>query len=445
MNRYSLPLGAAFIIDPLQENGFEAYVVGGCVRDRLLGRVPKDWDICTSASPQQVMEVFGDKRVIETGLQHGTVTIVMPDGLYEVTTFRVDGTYSDNRHPDEVKFVKSLEEDLARRDFTINAMAYNDRRGLVDPFGGEKDLADGVIRCVGDANARFHEDGLRLMRALRFASKYGFRIEDGTAEAIHKCSHLLRNIAVERINTELCRLLCGKNVLQVLLDYPDVITEIIPEMKPCVGFDQNNKYHEYNVYDHIAHAVSNYTGEDTVVNVTLLLHDIGKPNCYTEDERGGHFHGHGVVSRDIAEGVLTKLRFDNQTKADVLELVLFHDSVIEPTPKTVRRWLNKIGPEQFYRLLEVRMADILAHSKDTQASRIERCNALRTIVGDILEQQQCYTVKDLAVNGYDVMQSGVPEGKEVGAALNEILDKVIGGELENERSALLAYLSKRKA
>jgi len=445
MNRYSLPLGAAFIIDPLQENGFEAYVVGGCVRDRLLGRVPKDWDICTSASPQQVKEIFGDKRVIETGLQHGTVTIVMPDGLYEVTTFRVDGTYSDNRHPDEVKFVKSLEEDLARRDFTINAMAYNDRRGLVDPFGGEKDLADGVIRCVGDAAARFHEDGLRLMRALRFASKYGFRIEDGTAEAIHKCSHLLRNIAVERINTELCRLLCGKNVLQVLLDYPDVITEIIPEMKPCVGFRQNNKYHEYNVYDHIAHAVSNYTGEDTVVNVTLLLHDIGKPNCYTEDERGGHFYGHGVVSRDIAEGVLTKLRFDNQTKADVLELVLFHDSVIEPTPKTVRRWLNKIGPEQFYRLLEVRMADILAHSKDTQASRIERCNALRTIVGDILEQQQCYTVKDLAVNGYDVMQSGVPEGKEVGAALNEILDKVIGGELENERSALLEYLSKRKA
>lgn len=445
MNRYSLPLGAAFIIDPLQENGFEAYVVGGCVRDRLLGRVPKDWDICTSASPQQVIEVFGDKRVIETGLQHGTVTIVMPDGLYEVTTFRVDGAYSDNRHPDEVKFVKSLEKDLARRDFTINAMAYNDRRGLVDPFGGEKDLADGVIRCVGDAAARFHEDGLRLMRALRFASKYGFRIEDGTAEAIHKCSHLLKNIAVERINTELCRLLCGKSVLQVLLDYPDVITEIIPEMKPCVGFRQNNKYHEYNVYDHIAHAVSNYTGEDNVVNVTLLLHDIGKPNCYTEDERGGHFYGHGVVSRDIAEGVLTKLRFDNQTKADVLELVLFHDSVIEPTPKTVRRWLNKIGPEQFYRLLEVRMADILAHSKGTQASRIERCNALRTIVGDILEQQQCYTVKDLAVNGYDVMQSGVPEGKEVGAALNEILDKVIGGELENERSALLEYLSKRKA
>lgn len=445
MNRYSLPLGAAFIIDPLQENGFEAYVVGGCVRDRLLGRVPKDWDICTSASPQQVIEVFGDKRVIETGLQHGTVTIVMPDGLYEVTTFRVDGAYSDNRHPDEVKFVKSLEKDLARRDFTINAMAYNDRRGLVDPFGGEKDLADGVIRCVGDAAARFHEDGLRLMRALRFASKYGFRIEDGTAEAMHKCSHLLKNIAVERINTELCRLLCGKSVLQVLLDYPDVITEIIPEMKPCVGFRQNNKYHEYNVYDHIAHAVSNYTGEDNVVNVTLLLHDIGKPNCYTEDERGGHFYGHGVVSRDIAEGVLTKLRFDNQTKADVLELVLFHDSVIEPTQKTVRRWLNKIGPEQFYRLLEVRMADILAHSKDTQASRIERCNALRTIVGDILEQQQCYTVKDLAVNGYDVMQSGVPEGKEVGAALNEILDKVIGGELENERSALLEYLSKRKA
>ena len=445
MNRYSLPLGAAFIIDPLQENGFEAYVVGGCVRDRLLGRVPKDWDICTSASPQQVKEIFGDKRVIETGLQHGTVIIVMLDGLYEVTTFRVDGAYSDNRHPDEVKFVKNLEEDLARRDFTINAMAYNDRRGLVDPFGGEKDLADGVIRCVGDAAARFHEDGLRLMRALRFASKYGFRIEDGTAEAVHKCSHLLQNIAVERINTELCRLLCGKSVLQVLLDYPDVITEIIPEMKPCVGFRQNNKYHEYNVYDHIAHAVSNYTGEDTVVNVTLLLHDIGKPNCYTEDERGGHFYGHGVVSRDIAEGVLTKLRFDNQTKADVLELVLFHDSVIEPTQKTVRRWLNKIGPEQFYRLLEVRMADILAHSKDTQASRIERCNALRTIVGDILEQQQCYTVKDLAVNGYDVMQSGVPEGKEVGAALNEILDKVIGGELENERSALLEYLSKRKA
>ena len=337
-----IPNGARYIIQALQDNGYEAYVVGGCVRDSLLGLQPKDWDICTSATPEQVKDILPN-RTIDTGLKHGTITVVTDDGHYEVTTYRVDGNYSDNRHPDKVTFVTHLSDDLARRDFTINAMAYNNVDGLVDEFGGTDDIASKQISCVGDSDDRFNEDALRILRAMRFASVYGFSIRQDTKESIHRNKDKLSNIAYERIQTELIKILCGENVLPILLDFSDVISQIIPEIKPCVGFDQNNKYHQYTIYDHIAHAVSNYRGKDISVKVALLLHDTGKPLCYTEDHNGGHFHGHAVSGRDLAEVVLNRLKFDNKTKTEVLELVLYHDSVIEPTIKTVKRWLNLVS------------------------------------------------------------------------------------------------------
>lgn len=376
-------------------------------------------------------------RAIDTGLKHGTVTADMERaGKYEITTFRIDGDYSDNRRPDSVTFTESIYQDLSRRDFTINAMAYNSA-GLIDPFHGVDDLKNGIIRCVGNPNDRFGEDALRILRALRFASVYGFSIEKDTAQAIHDNAWRLTNIAAERIHSELCKLLLGNGVLSVLLDYSDVIATIIPEMKPCIGFNQNNKYHQYTIYDHIAHAVSNYTGKDIAVKVALLLHDIGKPCCYTEDENGGHFHGHGNYSYDISKVVLERLRFDTATKQEVLDLVLYHDTVIEPTTKTVRRWLCKIGERRFSQLLDVRMADIKAHAEGTQESRIERCVALGVLMTEILEQEKCFSLKDLAINGKDIISLGVPQGKQIGVILHELLEEVILDTLPNEHDVLL--------
>ena len=435
-----IPKDAESIINRLNEHGYEAYVVGGCVRDSILGKTPNDWDICTSATPDKMIEIFADHEVIPTGLQHGTITIVVDHVPFEVTTFRIDGDYSDNRRPDTVEFTTDIVKDLSRRDFTVNAMAYNPKVGLVDPYDGKKDIQSKVIRCVGNADDRFHEDALRIIRALRFASVYGFEISSETAKSIHSNAGLLNNIAVERINVELCKLLCGKGVLDILLNYSDVIATIIPELKPCIGFNQNNRYHQYTIYDHIAHAVSNYTGKDLIVKVALLLHDIGKPLCYTEDKNGGHFYGHGVPSRDIAEGIVRRLKFDNYTQKNVVELVLYHDAVIEPTVKVVKRWLNKIGEEQLFRLLDIRMADILAHAEGTQASRIERCVAVRSIAEDVISSEQCFKLKDLKVNGNDLMAIGIPQGRELGNALNWLLDMVINGEAQNDKDELLSLV-----
>ena len=433
-----IPNGAREIIESLEANGYKAYVVGGCVRDSLLGKAPHDWDICTSAKPEE-MEACVPGKIVETGIQHGTITSVMPDGQYEITTFRVDGSYSDSRHPDSVEFVRDVTQDLARRDFTVNAMAYNEGEGLIDPFSGRRHLADREIRCVGSPDARFEEDALRVLRALRFASTYDFHIEDETAASIHRHAGLLSRVSAERISVELCRLLQGPAVLPILLDYSDVIAVIIPEMAPCIGFDQNNRYHQYTVYDHIAHAVANYTGDDTVVKLTLLLHDIGKPQCYTEDEKGGHFHGHGVPSSELARAALERLRFDNKTRDAVTELVLLHDMYIAPTHKAVKRVLNRLGGEdRFRQLLAIRRADILAHAKDTQAERLEKNELLSQLLEEVLEQKQCFSLKDLRINGRDIMSLGVPEGRRVGEVLRQLLGAVINGELENDAEGLYA-------
>ena len=434
-----IPNGAQNIIDTLEASGYEAYVVGGCVRDSLLGIVPHDWDICTSAVPSEIESCFEDRRIVETGLQHGTVTIIEDGVSYEVTTFRIDGKYSDSRHPDKVTYTKDIDSDLSRRDFTFNAMAYNERVGLIDPFGGAFDLIRGEISCVGNANDRFKEDALRIMRALRFASTYGFTISERTNEAIHINKKLLNNIAAERIREELCKIVMGKGVLGVLLNYSDIIATIIPEIEPCIGFQQNNPYHQYTVYDHIAHAVSNYSGDDQSVKLALLLHDIGKPLCYTEDEKGGHFYGHGVYCHDVAEKVMERLRFDNRTSDEVLTLVLYHDAIIEPTTKAIKRWLNKIGPQRFCQLMDVRMADILAHTKGTQASRVDKCNMVKAVLEQVIEEEQCFSISDLAINGHNIMDLGVPEGKRVGEIIKKLLDAVIAEDIENEHTALVEY------
>lgn len=448
MFKINIPREVNYLISILEEDDCEAYVVGGCVRDSLLGKRPHDWDICTSATPERVCDLlacYGITTVL-TGIKHGTVTAVLHDGMYEITTFRVDGEYSDNRRPDHVDFVCDVIEDLSRRDFTINAMAYNEVQGcgnLIDPWGGYGDLDDKLIHCVRNPDDRFREDALRIMRALRFASTYGFKIEEKTAAAIHRNKHLLKNIAAERIQSELCKMLCGEGVLDILLEYSDVMAVIVPELEPCIGFNQNNPYHKYTVYDHIAHAVANYRGSDISIKMALLLHDIGKPECYTEDHNGGHFHGHGVNSMRIARDVMERLKFDNKTRKEVVDLVLYHDSDIYPGVRTVKRWLNKIGPEMLNKLTYVKIADIYAHSEINLETRRDTVLGVKLIAKDVLAKQQCFTIKDLVINGRDVMNNCyIESGPIVGRVLNHLLDKVLDGDIENNANELIKEAKK---
>lgn len=440
MFKITMPPNVHYLLEILMEAGYEAHAVGGCVRDSFLNKEPHDWDLCTNATPEEMCGVFSaydDIEVYLTGVKHGTITARVDGRNYEITTYRVDGIYSDNRRPDSVTFVSNITDDLSRRDFTINAMAYCDVDGLTDPWGGYEDLNTGTIRCVGNPDDRFGEDALRILRALRFASTYGFQIEDATSAAVHRNKNLLTNIAAERIQGELTKMLRGKGVLDILLEYSDVMAVIIPELSPCIGFNQNNKYHIYTVYDHIAHAVSEYHGNDISIKMALLLHDIGKPECYTEDHNGGHFHGHSVPGAKIAEEVMKRLRFDKKTTKEVVELVQYHDSAIEPQIRTVRRWLNKIGYDLFAKLMCVRLADINAHSDIGKESRRKKYEDVYIIAGKIVAEQQCLSLKDLAVNGLDIMSLGVASGPMVGATLDHLLDKVLAGELKNDTESLL--------
>ena len=439
MFKIDIPACAKRLIYLLEQAGYEAFVVGGCVRDSLLHILPHDWDICTSARPEEVCAIMAANniRIIETGLQHGTVTACYGINNYEITTFRMDGDYSDNRRPDRVEFVGDVIEDLARRDFTINAMAYNESYGVIDPWNGSYDLHAGLIRCVRNPDDRFREDGLRIMRALRFASTYGFRIEKKTAAAIHRNKELLKNISAERIQSELTKMLCGKGVLDILLDYKDVMAVIIPELSRCIGFEQNNKFHKYTVYEHIAHAVANHKGSDISVKMALLLHDTGKPECYTEDENGGHFHGHSVPSMHIAKDVMTRLKFDSTTRDEVVDLVLYHDADIQPNVRSIKRWLNKVGPDMLEKLMVVREYDIYAQSDVNQIPRIDKCRMIFEMAREVVIANQCFQIKDLVIDGNDVINLGAPEGPVVGNVLKHVLDKVIADELENEREALI--------
>lgn len=437
MVKISIPSGAGEIISRLQHSGHEAYIVGGCVRDSILGVAPKDWDVCTSARPEEVMKIFSDKRVIETGLKHGTVTILCDDDQYEVTTYRIDGEYTDGRRPDSVMFTASLEDDLSRRDFTINAMAYNDQSGLVDPFGGMDDLKEKVIRCVGDPMARFEEDALRILRAVRFAATIGFSVETNTSGAMFNLREKLCRISSERICAELSKIVVAPFSMFALTHFHYVITTIIPEFCPCYHFAQNNIYHVFDVYQHTCVAVWMNRSGDPAVALALLLHDIGKPDCYTEDETGGHFYHHAARSRELAADILRRLRFDNKTIGDVLELIEYHDATILPTTKHIRRWLGWIGEDQLRRLIDMRKADILAQSWYKKTDRLYECDAALQVLDAVIAENQCFSLKDLAVNGHDLMGVGIPHGKHIGTILNYLLGRVVDEEIENDKVALL--------
>lgn len=430
-----LDTSAQYVLEALQKQGFEAYAVGGCVRDALMGNTPKDWDVCTSALPQQVIACFRAHTVIETGLQHGTVTVVVNGTPIEVTTYRVDGSYEDNRRPSDVQFVRSLREDLARRDFTMNALAYNPAAGLVDYYGGAADIQNKLIHCVGKPDERFNEDGLRIMRALRFASRFGFRLAEDTAQSIHSNRHLLRNISAERLNTELCGLLLGDAAVPVLRAYPDVLAVFIPELKPMFGFAQNNPWHQYDVWRHTVESVG-AAPKDKTLRLTMLLHDIAKPCTYTTDEKGvGHFYGYPDKSAEIAQTILKRLRFDNETIADVCTLVRWHDVPIEE--KTVIKWLARLGEARFFQLLQVKAADAAAQVESRREESMEHIAGLREKAEDILAQKQCFTLKDLALNGNDLIQAGYAPGVGIGETLHTLLNAVMEGTLPNEKAALI--------
>lgn len=438
--KINIPPNANELIHTLESHGHSAYVVGGCVRDSILGRIPNDWDICTSATPDEMLEIFKDQRVIETGLQHGTITVVMGAESFEVTTYRIDGIYSDNRRPDNVTFTNDLVEDLRRRDFTINAMAYNDAEGLIDPFNGVNDLMYQKISCVGCAKDRFEEDALRILRAIRFAAQLEFDIMPETDWQIHQQYHKLKNISVERINSEFCKIVVSESFCVELLLYQDVFSLFIPELADMIGFNQHNPYHDYDVFTHTIHALENCNSTDLTTRLAVFFHDFGKPHCYQDDENGvRHFKGHGRVSCDIVDEIMHRLRFDNQTRNNVSELVYYHDATFEVGTKYVKRWLNKIGLEQYKRLLEVRKADIRGQKFQCDESRIDKVNTIEKLLDVVLQDNECFTMKELAVNGNDLMNIGYRPGKALGDALQALLQKVIDGELPNEKDELLDF------
>ena len=439
--RIKIPDNANTIINTLQNNGHSAYVVGGCVRDSLMGRIPHDWDICTSATPEQMLEIFKDFRVIETGLKHGTVTIVIDGEQYECTTYRIDGKYSDNRRPDNVTFTNNLVEDLKRRDFTINAMAYNDIEGLIDPFGGTEDINENTIQCVGSAKDRFGEDALRILRAIRFASQLDFTIELNTDWQIHQQYKSLENISVERINSEFCKIVNSDNFCVELLLYKDVFALFIPELKDMFDFPQKNPHHDYDVFGHTVHAVENCNSDDLTVRLAVFFHDFGKPHSYQDGEDGiRHFKGHGRVSADMTDVIMKRLKFDNETRNNVVQLVYYHDATFEVGKKYVKRWLNKLGEKQFRRLLDVRRADIKGQKvvcTTDKKDKIEKLDIIEKLIDEVIQENQCFTLKDLAVNGNDLIKIGYNPNKQLGETLNILLNGVINDEFENKKDSLL--------
>ncbi len=429
-----LTQGALAIIRRLEQDGFEAFAVGGCVRDWLRGVTPDDVDITTNATPDQMTKTLAAFHLIPTGLQHGTVTVLANGERLEVTSYRTDGTYSDGRHPDSVTFTSSLENDLARRDFTVNAMAYHPDKGIVDPFDGRQDLKNGILRCVGDAPTRFTEDALRMARLVRFMSVLGFEAAPDTAQAAHALCTRLDLVAAERKRVELMKLLVGDTFLQAALTFPDVLCRLVPALTPLVGFEQHNPHHDFDVYTHTVRAV-HAAVKDPTVRLAVLLHDLGKPATFFFDEQGiGHFYGHPAVSETLAKEVLTDLRFDRATIDGVLPLVRAHDTPIHDDRKQIRRFLSKFGKDTFLRLLQVKEADATGCRLNSLPPDFD---AVRATVEDIYREQECLTLRDLAVNGKDLLALGIPTGPALGTILDHLLNAVLEERCANDRDALI--------
>ena len=423
------------VLSVLHADGHKAYAVGGCIRDSIMGRNPYDWDVTTSALPEQTMNCFSEYKMIDSGLKHGTVAVIIGKEVVEITTFRTESTYSDNRHPDKVSFVKDVKDDLSRRDFTVNAMAYNYEEGLIDPFGGMEDIEKRIIRCVGKAEKRFSEDALRIMRAVRFSSVLDFSIEKETAECIHNQKHLINNVSVERINTELSKLLCGKNVFNVLMEFSDVIFTVIPELKQTFNVSQKCKHHIYNVWEHICVTVREIEPE-LDLRLTMLLHDIAKPLMKTVDADGSeHFKNHAAPGAEIAEQILRRLRYSNKTVSEVKELVLHHDEWLYERPKKIPLYVSRLGFDFLYKLDKISRADIKAQNPK-YFDKLELCDKFLIELDRLKNSNLCLTLKDLQVNGKDLEDIGY-KGKDIGIKLNELLEDVILGKISNDRQTLL--------
>ncbi len=435
-----LPEKVRYIIDTIMEAGYEAYAVGGCIRDSLLGRQPDDWDITTSASPYQVKQLF--PWTLDTGIRHGTVTVMLEKEGFEVTTYRIDGDYEDGRHPREVTFTASLLEDLKRRDFTVNAMAFNDRTGLVDAFGGIRDMQDGIIRCVGSPRERFSEDALRMMRAVRFSARLGYRIEEQTLHAMKALSHNLRLISAERIQAELTRLVVSPHPENLRIAFETGITAVIlPEFDACMETAQNNPHHCCSVGEHILKSMQGIR-PDKILRLAMLFHDIGKPAAQTVDENGiHHFQGHPALSEELARGILRRLKFDNYTISMVTKLVRYHDYNVLPEPKYVRRAIRKTGEDIFPLLFEIKKADLLAQCDYRRGEKEELLASVHAVYEQIRRENQCVSLKSLAVTGSDLIRSaGMEPGPALGRTLDGLLSMVIENPALNERETLLSIV-----
>lgn len=427
----------------LEQSGFKAYAVGGCVRDSLMSKTPDDWDMTTSSTPEQTMEVFKDFRVIPTGLKHGTVTVIIDGNHIEITTMRVDGEYHDNRRPESVCFTTKIEQDLSRRDFTVNAMAYNNTDGLVDIFGGQEDLKNKTIRCVGNPDTRFNEDALRIIRALRFASVLDFGIDKDTSDSIIKNVSLLNNVAKERIRVELVKLLCGTAVERILTDYREIIFNIIPELRTLDGFRQDTPYHIYDVWTHTVKVVANVKNTQEL-RVAALLHDIAKPDCFTTDEKGiAHFKGHPELSAEKAVEILKSLRFPNSFIETVCNIILLHDMYPDGNRKTVARFCSEYSPDIIRLTLELMRGDTAGKNPVLAEEQFDSYSLAEKQIDEIIESKLCLNISELNVNGKEIMAEGF-SGREIGAVLNTLLELVIEEKIINKKEILLETARKFK-
>lgn len=429
-----IPGAVLELMDRLEDRGYECCCVGGCVRDHLMGIAPHDYDCCTAAEPAEMQEIFADRNLVLAGIKHGTVGVVTQDGVVEITTFRTEGGYADSRHPDWVKFVRNLREDLARRDFTVNAMAYSPRRGLQDPFGGQEDLKNGILRAVGEPELRFREDSLRILRGLRFAARFGFRIEENTRRAMHTEIAGLDALARERVMTELEGFLRAAKARD-LVNGAEILCRVIPELVPAVGFEQHSRHHVHDVFGHTARVVE-AVPPDSALRLAALLHDIGKPTVFFMDENGeGHFYGHASVGAELADGILHRLKASTALREEVVWLVKHHMDRHPAEERTARRLLSRHGLQRMERLIALQLADMGGKGPDASG---ENLRALLTLLRTLAEKEGVLTLKTLAVSGRDLMERGMAPGPVLGRVLNSLLEKVLSGELPNERQALLA-------